>query len=369
MAIEPVKVGVVGCGNISGAYLEFHKQFPVIEVVACADLDLGRAGAKAEEHGIGRACTVSELLADDDIQVVLNLTPPRAHTEINLAAIEAGKHVYTEKPLAVTLPDARKTLEAAAAKGLLVGCAPDTFMGAAHQTARKLIDDGWIGEPVAATAFMTCRGHESWHPDPEFYYKPGGGPMLDMGPYYITDLVNLLGPVARVCGSARKSFAQRTITASEGEYGQKIDVDVPTHIAGVMDFACGAVATVIMSFDIVSATLPRIEVYGSEGTLFVPDPNGFGGPVAVQRINGEKTQVPHTHPYAENTRSIGLADMACAIRTGRKHRAGGQLACHVLEVMQAFEVASKNNRYAKIQSAPDRPAPMPGNLLPGVLDE
>jgi len=369
MSTKPVKIGVIGCGNISSAYLEIQKQFAVLDVVAVADLDMVRAREKAQQFDIPRACSTEELLADDEIRIVLNLTTPLAHTEVNLAAIAAGKHVYTEKPLAVNTQDGRKVLEAAETAGLLVGSAPDTFMGAGHQTARKLIDDGWIGTPVAACAFMTCRGHESWHPDPEFYYQVGGGPMLDMGPYYLTDLVNLLGPIARVCGSARKSFQTRTITADEGKYGQVIDVQVPTHVAGTIDFQCGAVGTIVMSFDIVAADLPRIEVYGSEGTLSVPDPNCFGGPVYVQRSGGEKREVPRSHTYADNTRSIGLADMACSLQSGRKHRACGELAYHVLEVMEAFAASCRSAKHVEISTGPDRPAALPMGLLSGTLDD
>ena len=250
-----------------------------------------------------------------------------------------------------------------------MGCAPDTFLGAGHQTCRKLIDDGAIGEPVAAAAFMACHGHESWHPDPEFYYKPGGGPMFDMGPYYLTALVNLLGPVRRVTGSARITFPERLIT-SEPKSGTKITVDVPTHVAGVLDFANGAVATIITSFDVWAHNLPRIDVYGSEGSLSVPDPNGFGGPVRIRRSgDSEWTEVPHTHGCAENGRGIGVADMACALRSGRPHRTSGQLAYHVLDVMHAVHDASREGTHIELESTCDRPTPVPTGLAEGTLDE
>jgi predicted dehydrogenase len=259
-------------------------------------------------------------------------------------------------------------LNLAQEKGLRVGGAPDTFMGAGGQTCRKLIDEGWIGRPVAATAFMTGHGHESWHPDPAFYYKAGGGPMFDMGPYYLTALVNLLGPVRRVSGEARITFQERTIT-SEPKCGEIIDVDVPTHIAGTADFESGTVATVIMSFDVWDARLPRIEIYGSEGTLSVPDPNGFGGPVSVFRPGNEARQdVPLTHSYAENSRGLGVADMASAILCGRPHRASGELACHVLDVMHAFHDAAEEGVYAELQSSCGRPAPLPMGLREGRID-
>ncbi len=368
MSVESVKVGVIGCGNISGAYLGGQKRFGVLDVVACADIDSARAAAKAEEFGIGRVCSVEDVLADEQIEVILNLTIPGVHKEVDIASLEAGKHVYSEKPLATTYADGREVLELAAAKGLRLGCAPDTFLGGSHQTARKIIDDGWIGRPVAGVAFMTCRGHESWHPDPEFYYKPGGGPMLDMGPYYLTALVNMLGPAKRVCGMSQASFDTRTCTC-EPRFGQSIDVEVPTHVAGTVQFVSGAVVTIVMSFDICAANLPNIEIYGSKGSLFVPDPNCFGGDVHVQMRGGEKRQMPLTHIYTEESRSVGLADMAHAIRTGRGHRASGDLACHVLEIMEAFGTSSDTGKYVDIVTPLTRPAAMSTGLLAGVLDD
>jgi predicted dehydrogenase len=275
-----------------------------------------------------------------------------------LAAVKAGKHVYDEKPLCAAREEAREVLAAAAAGKVRVGGAPDTFLGAGIQTCRKLLDDGWIGKPVAAVAFMMNHGHENWHPGPEFYYKKGGGPMFDMGPYYLTALVNLLGPVARASGSARKSFDKRTIT-SEPLNGKVIDVDVPTHIAGVLDFTNGAVATIITSFDIYSHTLPWIEIYGSEGTLRVPDPNTFGGPVFVKRFReSEWSPIPLLKKYPENSRGLGLTDMAEAIAEGRPHRASGELAYHVLEVMHGIHDASASGAYYQVKSTCVRPEPL-----------
>ena len=354
MASE-TRVGIIGCGNISGIYLTNCRKLPGLELVACADLDMRRAEAKAAEHGI-RAATVDELLADPAIDLVVNLTIPAAHAEVNNRALAAGKHVYTEKPLATRRADGAATLALAREEGLRVGSAPDTFLGGGLQTCRKLIDDGAIGEPVAAVAFMTGHGPEGWHPDPEFFYKPGAGPMFDMGPYYLTALVSLLGPIARVTGSTRISFPERTI-GSEPKRGQKIIVETPTHIAGVLDFAGGAVATIITSFDVWAANLPRIEIYGSEGSLSVPDPNTFGGPVRI-RLAGDKEwrEVPLTHGYTENSRGLGVADMAAAIREGRPHRASGELAFHVLDVMSAFEEASTSGQHVAITSGVAWPA-------------
>jgi len=364
----PVKTGIIGCGNISSIYCKNAKQLAALDLVAVADLLMDRAEARAAEFGIAKAMTVAEMLADSEIEVVINLTIPRAHAEVAMAVLEAGKSVYNEKPLAITREDGRRMLELARKKKVLVGGAPDTFLGGGIQTCRKLIDDGWIGEPIGAIANMTCHGHESWHPDPEFYYKVGGGPMFDMGPYYLTALVNLIGPVKRVSGSARVTFDTRTIT-SQPKYGTVIDVDVPTHVAGVLDFANGAIGTVLMTFDVWAANLPRIEVYGTTGTLSVPDPNTFGGPVRVMRAGGEWADIPLTHGYADNSRGVGVADLAMALRSGRHHRANGDLTFHVLDIMHAVHEASAQGKHVNLESTCAKPAPMAMDLLPWTLDE
>ena len=363
------KIGVIGCGNISGTYLKVAQRLRNLEVAACADIILSRAEAKAKEFGVPAACSVKELLASRDIEIVVNLTIPKAHAEIALAALEAGKHIYGEKPLAVTREDGQAILKSAQARKLRVGSAPDTFLGAGIQTCRKLIDDGWIGQPIAATAFMTCHGHESWHPDPEFYYEVGGGPVLDMGPYYLTALVNLMGPIRRVTGATQVTFAERTIT-SQPKYGKAIKVEVPTHVVGVLEFAAGAVGVLMLTFDVWAAQLPWIEIYGTEGSLGVPDPNTFGGPVRVLRAGAKEwSGIPLTHGYSENSRGLGLADMAAALRSGRPHRASGQMAYHVLEVMHAVHEAARTGKHVEISSTCARPAPLPMNLLPGAVDE
>lgn len=368
--MTPVKIGIIGCGNISGIYFtngtkKFHK---IVEVAACADLDLARAQAKAEEFGIPKAVTPEQLLADPEIEIVVNLTIPNAHYSVCKAALEAGKHVYVEKPLSITRDEGKELVELAQAKGLRLGAAPDTFLGGGIQTCRKLIDDGWIGEPVAASAFMMGRGHESWHPAPEFYYKAGGGPMFDMGPYYLTALTVLMGPIRRITGSARATFPERTIT-SQPLHGTKITVDVPTHIAGVMDFSNGAVGTIITSFDVYGFPFPNIVIFGTEGTLHVPDPNGFGGPVRFKgRRGGDYTEIPLTHGYADNSRCIGVADIASAVQTGRRHRASGELGFHVLEAMHAFHDASDAGAHYNMKSTVERPAAFPLGLADGELD-
>lgn len=363
MTFEPVRVGVVGCGNISGIYLKNCAAFETVRVVACADLDIERAKAKAAEHSVPKACGVADLLADPEVEIVLNLTIPGAHAAVAIDAVRAGKSVYNEKPLAIELADAKRLLEEAKHRRVLVGGAPDTFMGAGLQTCRAIVDgegDWSIGAPVAATAFMTCHGHESWHPDPGFYYDVGGGPMFDMGPYYLTALVSLMGPVKRVTGSARITFPQRTIT-SEPKRGATIDVRVPTHVAGVLEFASGAIGTILTSFDVWHANLPCIEIYGTEGSLSVPDPNGFGGPVRVRgAADGTWREAPVTRPFDFNARGIGVADMARRIRTGEGApvRADGRLALHVLEIMHAIHEAARDGRHVELSTTCARPEPV-----------
>ncbi|WP_284644367.1 Gfo/Idh/MocA family protein [Paenibacillus silviterrae] len=367
--MEKIRVGIVGCGKISGIYFKNCSTYPDMEVAACADLSLERAQAAAEEHGVAKACSVEELLADPEIDIVINLTIPAAHAEVCLKALEAGKHVYVEKPLAVTREEGQQILAKAAEKKLLVGSAPDTFLGGGIQTSIKLIEDGWIGTPVAATAFMMGRGHEHWHPDPEFYYAKGGGPMFDMGPYYLTALVAMLGPIRQVSGMTKVSFPERTIT-SEKKYGQTIQVETPTHVAGLLDFHSGAIGTIITSFDVFGgAQLPRIEVYGSLGTISVPDPNTFGGPVRLKRHDAKEwMEIPLSHGYAENGRGLGVLDMAYAIRGGRLNRANGELAYHVLEAMHGFHDSSDQGKHYQMQSTCDRPKAMPSGLVKGILD-
>lgn len=355
-ARTPLRIGVVGVGNISGIYFTNLARYASTEVVAVADLDLDRARSVAEKNGVGKVLTPDALLSDPEVDLVLNLTVPKVHAEVALRAVQAGKHVYSEKPLAVDRESARSVIEAARASGVRIGCAPDTFLGGGIQSCRKLIDDGAIGEPVAVNAFMIGRGHESWHPSPEFYYEIGGGPMLDMGPYYLTALVNLLGPIRRLTGSARATFPTRTIT-SQPKHGKVIPVETPTHLVGIYDFENGAVGQLTTSFDVYPNALPSITIYGTEGTLIVPDPNGFGGEIYLKR-EGESdfTLVPLTHGHAENARGIGVLDMAHAIRENRPHRASGDLAYHVLDAMLGVADASVSGRHLELTSQVERPA-------------
>lgn len=363
---KSIGIGIIGCGNISQAYFNGAKTFEIIHVVSCADINMEVAKKKAEENGCV-AQTVDELLANPAVDLVINLTIPAVHAEVSLKALKAGKHVHCEKPLAVELADGKAVIDTAKAKGLLVGCAPDTFLGAGLQTCRKLVDDGWIGKVVGGTAFMMGRGPESWHPNPAFFYERGAGPMFDMGPYYMTALVHLLGPVRCVAAVTSRAFEQRTATCKE-QFGTLLPVHVPTHCSGSLAFYSGATISVTISFDVHAHGHSPIELYGTEGSLKVPDPNTFGGPVELFTPNSGWQPQAFSHPYKDNMRSIGAADMAYAIRSGRKHRCNGDLAYHVLEVMHAFEQSSKDGKHVNIVSKPEQPAALPLGLIQGRLD-
>lgn len=351
-------IGVIGCGNISGIYLKNLNSFPQTQVVAVADLDLDRARAVAGEHGL-TASTVDELLSNAAVSIVVNLTTPKPHFEVGMAALRKGKHIYNEKPLTVGWEEGLELTALAKSNGLRIGCAPDTVLGAGIQTCRELIDDGAIGTPVGGQAFMMCPGHESWHPDPAFYYEKGGGPVFDMGPYYLSALAHLLGSAVRVTGSARASFARRLIT-SQPKHGQEIVVETPTHLSTVIDFASGAIVQLTTSFDVIAHTLPHIEIYGSEGSLRVPDPNGFGGSVHLWR-KGDKdwSDVSVVRPYSENSRGLGVLDMALALSENRPHRANGDVGLHVLEIMHASHWSSETGRHIDLKSTLERPEAMP----------
>lgn len=373
---QKVRLGVIGCGAISGAYLGMAKNFPIVELAACADLNPAVAKAQAEKFNVPKACSVEELLADPSIEIVINLTIPKAHVPVAMQCLESGKHTYAEKPLGIDRNEARKMLDFAASKKLLVGCAPDTFMGAGIQTARKLIDDGAIGRPVAFTAFMLGRGHEHWHPSPEFYYDAGGGPMFDMGPYYLTALLQMLGPVKRLMGMASVAIADRTITSAP-KFGKKITVNTPDHVLGNLEFENGCVGTIMTSFATRAAQFDGkhpIQIFGTEGSMKVPDPNGFDGTVELCKFGAgadgkdEYVEVPHTFVKGYG-RSVGAADMAYAIRTGRDFRANGQQAFAVLELMQGFLESSASGKEVRPTLKYTRPAPMPAHLPFGQLDD
>jgi predicted dehydrogenase len=365
--LDRVGIGIIGCGNISPAYLKAAPTFPILELRALADMNQAVAEARAAEFGLP-AKSVADLLADPSIEIVVNLTIPKAHVEVGLKAVAAGKHVHSEKPLGIEVAEARKLIDAAQARGVRVGCAPDTFLGGAHQTCRKLIDEGAIGIPVGGTAFFMGPGHERWHPSPAFYYLRGGGPVLDMAPYYVTDLVNLLGPVRRVAGITSRMRSERVIT-SEPLKGTRMPVEVATHAAGTLEFHAGPVVTMVMSFDVPRHRHGPIEIYGTEASLAVPDPNKFGGEIEMATASEDWQAVPTEHAYADgNYRIIGVADMAYAIRENRPHRTSGDLAFHVLEVMEALQRSSETGTHVMIQSRPERPAMLPVSLAAGELD-
>ncbi|MCW6507012.1 Gfo/Idh/MocA family oxidoreductase [Hyphomicrobiales bacterium BP6-180914] len=328
-------------------YMRNAALFRGVELRACADLSAELAGIRAKEYGI-RAETVDRLLAADDIDLILNLTVPNAHFEISMAALAAGKHVFTEKPLATSAAKGRTLVAEAARRGLSLGSAPDTFLGAAGRHARQLMEGGAIGRPVTGTAFMMGRGMEHWHPNPSFYYQPGGGPVLDMGPYYVTMLVNLLGPVRRVLAMATSGSSERLITAEGALQGTTFAVGTPTTINALLEFATGALVTVGMSWDVFRHSIPPIELHGTEGSLRLPDPDTFGGEVAISRagvaweerpsdaaLYGAKNW-PFTAADRANYRMLGVADLARGLHEGRPPRASGALALHVLEVLEAM---------------------------------
>lgn len=370
--MKKVKIGFVGVGAISGIYLEnITNLFREIEIIGVCDLIRERAEAAVEKYHIPKLYNdMYELFADPEVDIVLNITRPYEHYDVTMAALRAGKHVYSEKPLAASLEEGREIMALAAEKGLMLGGAPDTFLGSGIQTCRKLIEDGYIGTPVGAAGFMICHGHETWHPDPDFYYQYGGGPLFDMGPYYLTALVNLLGPIAAVSAMTGTSFPTRTITSAP-HFGETIAVHTPTYITGNLRFASDAIGTLFTTFDVHYPSQARLEVYGSEGTLYVPDPNGFGGPVKLFRPEqGSVMEMPLCYPYPGNSRALGLADMAKALssRDGKWFRANCRQTFHILEIMEGILTSGKEHREIEIESRFEKMPPMATGLLPGVLD-
>jgi predicted dehydrogenase len=355
---DPHRIGIVGLGFISRQYLDTLAGHPAVTVAAVADLDEARSAAVAAELPGARALPVAGLLSDPDVQTVLNLTIPAAHAEIALAAINQNKHVYGEKPLAATFPAARSVLDAAAAAGLGVGCAPDTVLGTGTQTARAAIDSGLIGRPLSASAVMVTPGHERWHPNPDFYYQAGGGPLLDMGPYYLSALVQLLGPVRTVIGAAGRLRDERVV-GSGPRAGERIRVEVDSHVSGVLEHVSGVLSTITTSFDAVQTLAAPIEVHGETGTLAVPDPNRFDGEVRVFELGGSEWRaLDPSAGYAGGGRGIGLLDQITA-GAGRPPRAGGALALHVLEAMTALLRSAVEGRRIELTTVAERPPAVP----------
>ncbi len=368
--MKKVKIAMIGAGAISGIYLDnITTLFQEIELIGVCDLIRQRAEDAQIKYNIPKLYeTMHDAFSDNEVDIILNLTRPYEHYEVTAAALKAGKHVYSEKPLGATFEEGTSLVDLAKNNKLMLGGAPDTFLGAGIQTCRKLIDEGFIGDLVGSAAFMICHGHETWHPDPEFYYKFGGGPMLDMGPYYITALINLMGGVSGVTGVTRKSFDTRIIT-SKPKKGTVIDVDVPTYVTGTIHYDNGAIGTIFTTFDVHYINQSRFEIYGTKGTLIVPDPNYFGGPIKLYRPeDGEYKEIPLLYDYKENSRGLGLADMAKALQTGRDYRANYNQTYHVLEILTAFEKSSDSKTYYPLQTTYTRTKPMADNPILGVLD-
>lgn len=359
-------IGIIGAGNISSIYLENAARFRNTRVQAIADLNLDRARAQAEKYGVPEVLSVEELLNHPDIVAVVNLTIPAAHADIALQAVRAGKHVYNEKPLSIRLEEAQQLLQEAGEQGLRVGCAPDTFLGGGLQNARKLLDEGAIGEVIGFHAAMLSRGPERWHPDPEFFYQPGAGPLFDMGPYYLTAIAALLGPVASVSGFSRASFPERTIR-SGAKQGQSIQVNTPTHVTASLQLHSGVIGTLTTSFDTHWDKYDTLVLYGSEGTLVLPDPNSFGGMTRLWK-DGQWTEIQPEHGLTQNSRGVGLSDMLEAHATQRSHRASGELAYHVLETMHAILNSSEKRCAVDLTSAPERPEALTIDQSNGMFD-
>ncbi|WP_067477729.1 Gfo/Idh/MocA family protein [Nocardia amamiensis] len=369
--MEPIRVGIIGVGNVLNQYLDKIGVHPEVDVVALADVDEDAVRARADEYSVPKAFSPKELLVNDDVELVLNLTPPALHAPVTLEAIAAGKHVLSEKPFATSLDDAKRILDAAREADVKVGSAPTTFLGSGMQTTRKLIDDGWIGRPVAAFGSFACRGYEYWHPNVDPFYSPGAGPMLDIGPYLVTNLVNFFGPARRVTGSATRSSETRPRPTPDGGVEGVIDIRTPTHVTGTIHFESGAVATLVVSWDVWNHNLPHLEIYGAGGSIAAPNPDHFSGAPVLRRGEprdlaldmtppggGDWRETPITH-RDDSYRGIALAEFGHAISTGTEPRTGGDFAYHVLEILLAFEASSELGRHINIESTCERPRPLP----------
>lgn len=367
-------VGIVGCGNISTIYMHNMPKFRDLKLVACADVRPEAAQAQAAQCGI-EALSIEALLARPDIQIIVNLTTPSAHYGVSHAALSAGKHVFGEKPITVEANDAATLVAEASRRDLKLGCAPDTFLGGGGRTAREFVDTGRIGKVLYGTCFLMSHGMEHWHPDPTFFFKPGGGPILDMGPYYLAALINLLGPVASVQGRASAGFATRLVTSKGPMNGKTIAVDAPTTVMSLLHFESGADIIFAMSWDVWKHGHPPIELYGTEGSLRVPDPNFFGGAVQYTEKGGDWISVPADDrpfgkpnwrspnwadhmPNQANYRCLGIAELGSAVLRGTPHRSSGALASHALEVMHAILKAGVEGGEIAMRSRVERPAPL-----------
>jgi len=361
-------VGIIGCGNISAAYLKLAPLFEGLEMRACADINPEAAKARADEFGV-RAETVEALLAAPDIDIIVNLTVPAVHYEVSARVLDAGKHVYSEKPFVLSVAEGRDLAGRAAKKGLRVGSAPDTFLGGAHQLARHLVDSGAAGRITGGTCHVLSPGMEHWHPNPDFFFKPGGGPILDLGPYYISNLVQLLGPVVRVAAMTSIPSPERKITSAQRN-GEMITVETPTTAHAILEFENGALVTLGASWDVKAHGHRPMELYGTEASLIVPDPNFFGGKVELIGPGGGALDLPdwdhplgvpnqqHNQGMMANYRTAGLADMALAIGEGRPHRCSLEFALHVVDVMTAILHSGETGTFIRPATGCAQPAPL-----------
>ena len=375
--MKPFRIGLIGTGRISDIYLKNFKAFEGVEISVCGSLNMEESRAKAATFHVPRVALPDEILADPEIDGILNLTIPAAHADISLAALEAGKHVYSEKPFVTALSDGQRILDLAAQKGLLVGNAPDTFLGGRWQTVRKLVDSGIIGAPTGVAAFVPTHGVERHHPQPDFYYAKGGGPLLDLGPYYLTAMVAILGPIARVAGLSRRTFPERMIENGP-RYGEMMPVEVDTHCLSLIEFESGVIGQMMVSFDVWESETPRFEIYGEEGTICIADPdpgdgaNIFQGPVWYRtRAESRWTMRPrpvapadwcvakNTHDYNSDARGVGLLDLVHAVRERRQPRASGALAQHICEVMLGMIDSPAQGQFVDIETTCSRPDMLP----------
>jgi predicted dehydrogenase len=357
--MTPVRVGLVGCGVIAHNYVEGSAGFPSFEIVQVADLEGAVAETFGEKHGLP-VSTVDALIASPDIDVVLNLTPPAAHAALVSATLSAGKHAYTEKPLAISLEAGRELVRQAHDAGLRIGSAPDTFLGGAYETGRRLIAEGAIGTPVGAMARFMTGGPESWHPNADFFYRAGAGPLLDIGPYYLTAMAALLGPITATAGFSAVPTTEREIAVGP-RAGERFGTEVPTHVSATLRFASGALGTFTVSFETQNRYESGLVIHGTEASLQLPDANGFGGDVLIRRDRGDWEPVEYELAGAMETRGIGLHDMVTSLRAGRPHRASGELALHVLEAMHAILQSAEEGRMVELEPLqPQVEAPVSG---------
>ena len=379
-AHKPFRIGLIGTGRISDIYIQNCSKFDELEIVSCGSLDAEESKKKAQVYGIPTVQSPVEILADPNVDCILNLTIPASHAAVTLQALEAGKHVYSEKPISTDILDCRRILNLARSKNLKLGNAPDTFFGGRWQTVRKLLDQQVIGKPTGVMAFAGTHGVERHHPNPDFYYQTGGGPLLDLGPYYLTAMVFLLGPILKVSGMARKTFEQRVIE-NGNRYGEKIDVEVDTHSLSMLEFQNGTIGSMTLSFDIWDSETPRFEIYGEDGTICIPDPdpvhgaNIFQGPVLYRtrsesrwefqprpKDRGDWLVAENTHGFNQDSRGVGLLDLYYAVRDDRTVRASAELAAHVSEVMHGILDAPDQGGFVAIHSTCDVPEILPENF-------